>query len=68
MGQPLSSQDRDLLAQATARQRAGMHFAGLIYAPQLAITVVQAVRDLGSIAKVCDPADIADRVGFLPLR
>ncbi len=68
LGRALFSQDSDLLAEATARQRAGTHFAGLIYAPQLAITVGQAVRDLELIAKVYDPADIADRVEFLPLR
>jgi len=68
LGRPLFSQDSDLLAEATARQRAGIHFAGVIYAPQLAITIGQAVRDLELIAKVYDPPDITDRVEFLPLR
>jgi hypothetical protein len=65
---PLFSQDSDLLAEATARQRAGRHFAGVIYAPQLAITIGQAVRDLELIAKAYDLPDIVDRVEFLPLK
>lgn len=68
LGWVLFSQDSDLLAEATARQQAGVPFAGVIYAPQLAITVGQAVRDLELIAKVYDPTDIADRVEFLPLK
>jgi hypothetical protein len=68
LGRALFSQDSDLLAEASARQHAGAHFAGVIYAPQLAITVGQAVRDLELIAKVYDPPDIADRVEFLPLK
>jgi hypothetical protein len=67
LGRALFSQDDDLLVEANARQHAGIHFAGVIYAPQLAITVGQAVRDLELIAKVYDPSDMADRVEFLPL-
>jgi hypothetical protein len=68
LGRVLFSQDTDLLAEATARQRAGAHFAGVIYAPQLAITIGRAVRDLELVAKVYDPADILDRVEYLPLK
>jgi hypothetical protein len=68
LGRVLFSQDSDLLAEATTRQQAGIRFAGVIYAPQLAITVGQAVRDLELIAKVFDEADIANRVEFLPLK
>lgn len=68
LGRVLFSQDRDLLVEATARQRSAIPFPGVIYAPQLAVTVGQAVADLELIAKVYDPADIADRVEFLPLK
>jgi len=67
LGRVLFSQDSDLLAEATERQRSGQAFAGVIYAPQLAITIGQAISDLELIAKVYDPADIANRVEFLPL-
>jgi hypothetical protein len=68
LGRALFSQDTDLLAEATARQQNSRHFAGVIYAPQLAITIGQAVRDLELIANVYDPVDMADRVEFLPLK
>lgn len=35
LGRVLFSQDEDLLAEASRRQRSGEHFAGLIYAHQL---------------------------------
>lgn len=68
LGRVLFSQDSDLLAEATLRQEAGIEFAGVIYAPQLAITIGQTVHDLELIAKVYEPADMANRVEFLPLR
>lgn len=68
LGRVLFSQDSDLLAEATLRQQAGTDFAGVIYAPQLAITIGQTVHDLELIAKVYDPADMVNRVEFLPLR
>ena len=68
LGRALFSQDSDLLAEATARQLARAPFAGVIYAPQLAITIGQAVRDLELIAKVYEPVDMANRVEYLPLK
>lgn len=67
LGRVLFSQDDDLLAEAELRQRVGRDFAGVIYAHQLAITVGQCVRDLELIAKAAEPADLANRVEFLPL-
>jgi hypothetical protein len=67
LGRTLFSQDSDLLTEATRRQRAGISFPGVVFAPQLAITVGQAIRELELIAKVYEPDDIADRVEFLPL-
>ena len=68
LGRALFSQDSDMLAEATRRQRSAVPFAGLIFAPQPAITVGQAIADLELIAKVYEPTDIADRVEFLPLK
>jgi hypothetical protein len=56
------------LAEATSRQRAGIQFAGVVYAHQLRVTIGQCVQDLEMIGKCCDLADMADRVEHLPLR
>lgn len=62
------SRDEDFLAEATARQRNGKAFAGIIYAHQLRVTIGQCVHDLELIAKCSLPADFANRVEHLPLR
>ena len=64
----LFSQDEDLLAEAALRQREGIRFAGVIYAPQLALSIGQFIDELELIAKAGESADFADRVTFLPLR
>jgi hypothetical protein len=64
----LFSQDQDLLAIAHRWLRMGRPFAGLAYAPQLGITIGQAVRDLELLARVLDPADMRNRIEFLPFR
>jgi hypothetical protein len=63
----LFSQDEDLLAEAAKRQREGRHFAGVIYAHQLGVTIGQCVGDLEIIAKAGSAADLAGRVEYLPL-
>lgn len=63
----LFSQDDDLLVEAEERQREGRPFAGVIYAHQMDITVGRCVRDLEIVAKVAEPADLMNRVEFLPL-
>ena len=68
LGRVLFSQDDDLLREATARQRDGRHFAGLIYAHQLRISIGRCIDDLELLAKVCEPEDFVDRVEYLPLR
>lgn len=68
VGRVLFTQDDDLLHEATLRQRAGRHFAGLICAHQKNITVRRTVEDLELIAKACEPEELANRVWFLPLK
>src|SRR5437870_4973264 len=63
----LFSQDGDLLAEATRRQRDGIPFAGVVYAHQLYVTVGRCINDLELIAKVGTPEDVANHVQFLPL-
>lgn len=64
----LFSQDEDLLAEAALRQRGGRHFAGVIYAPQLALSIGQSIDELELLAKAGEPADFINRVTYLPLR
>ena len=68
LGRVLFSQDHDLLAEATKRQRAGTHFAGVIYAHQLGITIGQCIDELELMAKVVEPEDLAGQVEYLPLK
>jgi hypothetical protein len=67
LGRVLFSQDDDLLAEASKRQRLGRHFAGVIYAHQLRISIGQCISDIELIARAAEPTDLADRVEFLPL-
>jgi hypothetical protein len=67
LGRMLFSQDDDLLAEATKRQRNGKHFSGVIYAHQLGITIGKAVNDLELLAQVGTPDEFANRVEYLPL-
>lgn len=68
LGRVLFSQDSDLLAEATLRQRLGKPFGGIIYAHQLGITIGQAVAELELLAQVGEPDDFANRVVYLPLQ
>jgi hypothetical protein len=67
LGRVIFSQDDDLLREAGRRQERRESFAGVIYCHQLRITTGQAVRDLEMIAKVYEPADLENRVEYLPL-
>ena len=64
----LFTQDEDLLAEATRRQRAGQSFAGVVYAHQLRVNVGRCIADLELIAQATDPEDWRNRVEYLPLK
>ena len=68
LGRVFFTQDDDLLHEACSRQRHGTPFGGVIYAHQQNITVRRTIDDLELIAKVCEPAELANRVVFLPLK
>ena len=68
LGRVLFSEDDDLLQEACARQRDGRSFGGVIYLHQMRRVIGQAIADLELICKACDPADMTNRVEFLPLR
>ena len=67
-GRALFTRDADLLAEAVRRQRAGLAFAGVIYAHQLHVTLGGCIADPELIATVGEPADLTNRVYYLPLR
>src|SRR5256885_16579618 len=67
LGRVLFSQDADLLAEATRRQRNAIPFADVIYAHQLYVTVGRCINDLEIIAKVGTSEDLANRVQLLPI-
>lgn len=67
LGRVLVGQDDDLLQEAARRQAAGERFSGVVYSHQLRITVGQAIRDLELLATVYEPADMENRVEYLPL-
>ncbi|MBI2806581.1 MAG: DUF5615 family PIN-like protein [Planctomycetes bacterium] len=66
LGRVVFTQDDDFLVLADRWLDDGRDFAGVIYAEQLGITIGQAIRDLELIAKVFDPADMKNRIEFLP--
>ena len=67
LGRVLFSQDEDLLVEAAKRQRTGVPFQGVIYAPQLALSIGSCIEDLEIVAKAGVPDDFANRVQYLPL-
>jgi hypothetical protein len=68
LGRVLFSQDVDLLAEANRRQRAGIDFAGVIYAHQQALSILRFIEDLEIIAKAGEPSEFANKTTYLPLR
>ncbi len=67
LGRVLFSQDVDLLGEASQRQKAGLRFPGLVFAPQLDVSIGQCVADLELVATALSPDELADLVLFLPL-
>jgi len=61
------SQDEDLLAEATRRQRAGIPFSGVFYAHQLGITIGRFINDLEMLSVGGEREDYLNRVEYLPL-
>jgi len=67
LGRIVFTMDDDFFREAASLQRAGVPFAGVVYAHQLAVTIGTCVRDLELICKACEPDDLANRVDVLPL-
>ena len=67
MDRPLISMDEDLLAEAKRRQAQEVHFAGVIYAHQLNISIGRFIDDVVLIAGAGDLDYMRNRVEWLPL-
>ena len=61
------SQDHDMPAIGSAWIASGREFAGIVHAPQLGITVGQAIRDLELIAQVMSPEEMKNTILWIPL-
>jgi predicted nuclease of predicted toxin-antitoxin system len=68
LGRVLFSQDNDLLAEASKRQKNGTLFQGVIYAHQLGISIGACVNDLEIIVKAAESDELVNAVIFLPLK
>ena len=67
LGRLVFTRDRDFLAEAVRRQRAGLPFATVVYAHQLRVAIGQCVEELEIIAKTVAPDEIVGQIIFLPL-
>lgn len=66
LGRVVFTQDDDFLAIAREWLKNRRNFAGIIYAHQTQITTGEAIRDLELAAKVFEPAEMLNRIEFLP--
>lgn len=60
------TQDDDFLALAHVWQATGREFFGVAFARQLDISIGEAIDHLELLAMGCEPADVRNRVYFLP--
>lgn len=67
LGRVLVTQDSGFLREAARRHNQALSFAGIIYVPQLEVTIGRCVTDLDLCAKGCDPDEWINWVEFLPL-
>ena len=66
-GRLLFTQDQDFLRIASARQRAGIHFVGVLFAHQQGASLGSIVEDIELIAMCGEPEEFSGRVTYLPL-
>jgi hypothetical protein len=67
LGRVLFSQDKDLPREAKHRQKTGLSFAGVVYAPQIGLSFGRCIDDLELIAKCTEPHEWLNRLEYLPL-
>jgi hypothetical protein len=62
----LFTMDADFLRHTVDRQRRGLPFRGVVYGHQLHLTIGQCVECLQLISEGYDPADMENRLLYLP--
>lgn len=62
----LFTRDQDFLRESHQRQITGQSFLGVIFAPQVKVSIGQCVNDLTLIALATDPVDWHCRLDYLP--
>lgn len=67
LGRVLFTMDRDLLMEASKRQRAGASFSGVVFAHQLAVSIGRCVEDLELLARATTSEELRGLVQHLPL-
>ena len=67
-GRVLVTHDKDFLVESSLRQRIGGTFVGVIYVPQIALTIGKCVDELELLAQVTELTDWINRVEYLPLK
>lgn len=67
LGRIIFTRDRDFLAEAVRRQRAGLPFATVVYARQLRVSIGHCVEDLEIIFRSASPDETVGHIIFLPL-
>jgi hypothetical protein len=67
LGRVLITFDDDFLDEAARRQSRGITFAGIVYSHPQRMSVGSWLQDLELVAKASQPADLFNRVEFLPL-
>jgi predicted nuclease of predicted toxin-antitoxin system len=67
LGRVVFTFDSDFYDEASERIASGVHFAGVIYARQMSVTIGQCVREREIICLAGEPEDLADRIDRLPL-
>ena len=67
LGRVMYSEDEDFVIEGVRRQRAGIPFAGVIYAHQIRVPIGRRVEDLHIMAECGIPEDIENNVRHLPI-
>jgi predicted nuclease of predicted toxin-antitoxin system len=67
LGRVFFTHDRDFLRDAARRQRAGIHFAGIVFAQMEQSLIKVYIHDLAIIAQVASPSEMENQVLYLPL-
>ena len=67
LSRALFTYDQDFFKEASERQKRKEHFAGLVYARPLRISIGKTIENLEIIAKAGEPQDIDNMITFLPL-